>query len=132
MSDILYLMAIISSITVKSDRIHSNSTHTPLARRDLIRCCKFGQIAISTHTPLARRDLENVNGFSLTLISTHTPLARRDELADFQNIFKSISTHTPLARRDIHEKSYEAAPHNFYSHASCEARRQAFCKRCRN
>ena len=32
------------------------STHTPLARRDLLLMMRFSVIRISTHTPLARRD----------------------------------------------------------------------------
>ena len=37
--------------------VYSISTHTPLARRDLLDSFAIiDQIAISTHTPLARRD----------------------------------------------------------------------------
>ena len=34
---------------------------------------------ISTHTPLARRDILNPDSMSSSSISTHTPLARRDK-----------------------------------------------------
>ncbi len=36
------------------------------------------QLLISTHTPLARRDLMEIGDFPGVGISTHTPLARRD------------------------------------------------------
>ena len=78
---------------------------------------------ISTHTPLARRDILASPRRLMLLISTHTPLARRD--GQFWNLGKTpkISTHTPLARRDRCHLAPFHQEGNFYSHASCEARR---------
>ena len=55
---------------------------------------------ISTHTPLARRDIIFQHKKKLSGISTHTPLARRDLKPAHYTHYPSISTHTPLARRD--------------------------------
>ena len=100
------------------------STHTPLARRDLLYFFIFASLsAVSTHTPLARRDCVgpgdgadergflltrllrgatvNVHSFIPSLsVSTHTPLARRDHRDESAPAGRSVSTHTPLARRD--------------------------------
>ena len=60
------------------------------------------KIMISTHTPLARRDVIAADfHVRFSLISTHTPLARRDLFAGYTRPTGAISTHTPLARRDF-------------------------------
>ena len=123
------------------------STHTPLARRDrrragLVRIdSEFlltrpmrgatpdrtqsnNTSGISTHTPLARRDWNRCfSGAKMMQISTHTPLTRRDRFTCFDLItLIVISTHTPLARRDVSFCAHAHLQHDFYSHASCEAR----------
>ena len=57
-------------------------------------------------------------------ISTHTPLARRDFVPNRIVWDHWISTHTPLARRDYNAYHRGHLSPNFYSHASCEARRE--------
>ena len=121
------------------------STHTPLARRDLSSC--FRSAALETFlltrllrgaTPAPVHQLSLVSNFYSHAscearriiptnirhcrISTHTPLARRDD--SFVNWMHDygISTHTPLARRDDNAYRHGRPFHNFYSHASCEAR----------
>ena len=85
---------------LKIEGVHTISTHTPHARRDLPMRSAEPWDAISTHTPHARRDnAKNAEDEAKRLISTHTPHARRDQLA--QNAH-------------IHHQ-------NFNSHASCEA-----------
>ena len=105
--------------------VYSISTHTPLARRDLLDSFAIiDQIAISTHTPLARRDegfLQAVfwlryfyshapcgarpqKGPEVAIpigISTHTPHAGRDQAQAFNAAEAAISTHTPHAGRDL-------------------------------
>ena len=120
------------------------STHTPHARRDILRIIFPVGVMISTHTPHARRD----NGWSgsgkTPDISTHTPHARRDgRFADIvapaekfllTRLMRGvttaygraasediISTHTPHARRDIAISHVDDKYSDFYSHASCEA-----------
>ncbi len=99
------------------------STHTPLARRDHINFTNSMFSLISTHTPLARRDFVLKEELKINQISTHTPLARRDTRLYSIAAYPNISTHTPLARRDITDDVYTHAYIDFYSHASCEARR---------
>ena len=55
---------------------------------------------ISTHTPLARRDRAFLRFLENNMISTQTPLARRDTSQQPPQPSPCISTHTPLARRD--------------------------------
>ena len=64
--------------------------------------------------------------FQNNCISTHTPLARRDLPESFKCLFQQISTHTPLARRDVVFACKTCVRKNFYSHASCEARRHNY------
>ena len=81
-------------------------------------------LRISTHTPLARRDDRGVDVARAVLISTHTPLARRDPYMHYlRYVEQLISTHTPLARRDVFRLFEIEITPDFYSHASCEARR---------
>ena len=124
----------------------SISTHTPLARRDS-RCrasyfswpflltrllrgatdlivCRWTVDEISTHTPLARRDQVAVYMFQGTFISTHTPLARRDKCRTCTGVGGRRFLLTRLLRgATIINKIYTLQNGNFYSHASCEARR---------
>ena len=102
---------------------------------------------ISTHTPLARRDLVWHLASSLPVISTHTPLARRDCGCTSITLYISQFLLTRLLRgatggapgilhrlnsflltrllRGATEKAFKTfnAVSDFYSHASCEARR---------
>ena len=77
------------------------STHTPLARRDLLTFFIQRHDKISTHTPLARRDaliswLSPHEKFLLTRLSRGVTNANIAPM-----YFSKISTHTPLARRDL-------------------------------
>ena len=59
-------------------------------------------------------------------ISTHAPRVRRDFS---QRIFfrrSKISTHAPRVRRDRQRGQHERRVCDFYSRASCEARRGRF------
>ena len=138
------LMRGVTDRDILSDMINRISTHTPHARRDLIKRrslpvkCRFLltrlmrgvtlrslryllAINISTHTPHARRDVSRWHLSNVYSISTHTPHARRDYInVDVDSLY-SISTHTPHARRDIKALFYNSIKSHFYSHASCEA-----------
>ena len=103
-------------------------------------------ITISTHTPLARRDIivlltSSARLFLLTRLSRGATLlvlfhfpevhfyshASREARRSSQWMNRAnvkISTHTPLARRDINSSVFNPAKMQyFYSHASREARR---------
>ena len=97
------------------------STHTPLARRDIVFAVFAGfdddfyshasrearlawmegrvvYISISTHTPLARRDLPEPMVSILGVISTHTPLARRDGVVFDDDFIGKVFLLTRLSR----------------------------------
>ena len=110
------------------ENIYTISTHTPLARRDvvvggaiysayeflltrLLRGATIGdftlmsRICISTHTPLARRDMCILSTTRLPELFLLTRLLR-GATNDMCCIYADhgISTHTPLARRDTQKK----------------------------
>ena len=122
------------------------STHTPLARRDYSpRSFPWTSWNFYSHASCEARlrswrGCGNPAEFLLTRllrgatakmvdvgamcrISTHTPLARRDDDPSAYDVVTEISTHTPLARRDKDDEYAAREADNFYSHASCEARR---------
>ena len=80
------------------------------------------RLVISTHTPLARRDIIHVSRITMIYISTHTPLARRDRIPEKRGRIMCISTHTPHAGRDGAAMKPTNELKNFYSHAPCGAR----------
>ena len=113
------------------------STHTPHARRDVVRpayCHPHGVFQltrlmrgvtrsavigfylanISTHTPHARRDAITMFFYMILCeISTHTPHARRDHPSQMYNKYFPISTHTPHARRDYSVQRLRTDHHRF-------------------
>ncbi len=81
-------------------------------------------VPISTHAPHARRDITaDMILLKDTQISTHAPHARRDYKTRYYNTGVKISTHAPHARRDTITGGKFITTDNFYSRASCEARR---------
>ena len=56
-------------------------------------------------------------------ISTHAPRVRRDCAELGVTVDPEISTHAPRVRRDPTTVFYEIESEDFYSRASCEARR---------
>ena len=112
------------SVKYRSHQQSAISTHTPLARRDVngdetalsrvhfyshASCearrmfpCLLLELLLFLLTRLLRGATGFLNGLTENgKISTHTPLARRDELASYDELWRT----------------------DFYSHASCEARR---------
>ena len=83
------------------DLIINISTHAPRVRRDPELGVNPIENEISTHAPRVRRDMTSLDNAAATIISTHAPRVRRDYFADFYSVLQC----------------------NFYSRASCEARR---------
>ena len=103
-------------------RIFSISTHTPHARRDIVRSVLISDRHKFLLTRLMRGVTWSDNAFSRGgEISTHTPHARRDAFTLRRDFGVIISTHTPHARRDGVGAIYTTTDGHFYSHASCEA-----------
>ena len=59
-------------------------------------------------------------------ISTHAPRVRRDYEPGHVIIVAHISTHAPRVRRDGKTEKEKTMSFDFYSRASCEARRVLF------
>ena len=100
------------------------STHTPLARRDLVSLRAVTRTyEISTHTPLARRDKETGGVVMKITISTHTPLARRDRSrSNFGHFLQPFLLTRLLRGATVDGGEVHHCRYDFYSHASCEAR----------
>ena len=108
------------SLTVSKPQI---STHTPLARRDLL-IAIFTKKAWNFYSHAsceARQNLLIGKSKSMRFLLTRL-LRGATILSSFCLLSNQISTHTPLARRDEAEEEAFAAYIDFYSHASCEAR----------
>ena len=81
----------------------------------------FYEHLISTHTPLARRDVLHLYVQMRILISTHTPLARRDGVQTILfNHFKDFYSHAPCEAW-LRPYAFHRFGTYFYSHAPCEA-----------
>ena len=78
---------------------------------------------ISTHAPHARRGEIREAEIETAIISTHAPHARRGATTAAEQANTAISTHAPHARRGKEVAEMEKQEINFYSRASCEARR---------
>ena len=122
------------------------STHAPLARRDALltgtakpRFNFYSRASCEARLKVLNSNLQKLI-FLLTrllrgataksnpsspnaTISTHAPLARRDGFHASTKNSSVISTHAPLARRDSAKNAASLLLSNFYSRASCEARR---------
>ena len=102
-----------------------HSTHTPHVGRDYLQISPSYQFGhFYSHASCEARLCRGLSPAFVYVISTHTPLARRDEAVKTLRQTSPISTHTPLARRDNFPEKYRDYVKNFYSHASCEARRR--------
>ena len=99
------------------------STHPPRARRDR----RAGQDHrddgnFYSHASCEARQPEpGVPALTATFLLTR-PMRGATLYRDQYAICCSISTHTPHAGRDDYLLNYYFVFHNFYSHASCEAR----------
>ena len=97
------------------------STHTPLARRDVIRLiCLNCQAFLLTRPSRGATTFRKMTSTTIYFYS-HAPRgARQGKMSRaFEHI---ISTHTPLAGRDYSGQTYVNSVLNFYSHAPRGAR----------